>query len=67
MSTKSDPTSWVRSSYSAQGANCVEVSTNARTCAVRDSKNPTGRVLAYSSGEWAAFLQAVKAGAHDLP
>ncbi|MFE9102850.1 DUF397 domain-containing protein [Actinomadura geliboluensis] len=67
MSTKSDPTSWVRSSYSAQGANCVEVSTNARTCAVRDSKNPTGPVLTFTPGAWTALLQAVKTGTHDLP
>ncbi|MFE9102848.1 DUF397 domain-containing protein [Actinomadura geliboluensis] len=59
---------WRKSSHSqGGGTECVEIAQVGNSRAVRDSRNPTGPVLAYSSGEWAAFLQAVKAGAHDLP
>ncbi|MBB4773911.1 hypothetical protein F4557_002329 [Actinomadura catellatispora] len=35
-------------------------------CAVRDSKNPVGPVLALTRDEWATLLNTIKTGAHDL-
>ena len=58
---------WRKSTFSGnQGGNCVEVAElpdGGR--AVRDSKNPTGPVIAYTAAEWDAFLAGVKAGEFD--
>lgn len=55
---------WRKSSYSgSNGGACVEVaSAHSGVVAIRDSKNPTGPVLTFSTPEWATFLNAVKAG-----
>lgn len=34
--------------------------------ALRDSKDPTGPVLVFTSAEWAAFLAGAKDGEFDL-
>lgn len=54
---------WRKSSYSGQGANCVEVAPTRDGVAVRDSKDPDGPVLAVAPKDWAAFLGQIKAGA----
>ncbi|MFE9102849.1 DUF397 domain-containing protein [Actinomadura geliboluensis] len=60
--------SWRTSSHSLPaGTDCVEVAQARDACAVRDSKNPVGTVLTFAPAAWATFLQAIKAGAHDLP
>ncbi|MFE6778240.1 DUF397 domain-containing protein [Streptomyces sp. NPDC057702] len=59
---------WLTSSYSANGGQCVEVATNLAphdTIPVRDSKNPGGPTLAFSTPAWTAFIAGVKAG--DFP
>ncbi|WP_329024160.1 DUF397 domain-containing protein [Streptomyces sp. NBC_00690] len=55
---------WRKSSYSNQdGGACVEVSDGFDgTIPVRDSKNPSGPVLVFPSGEWSSFVTAVKDG-----
>ncbi|WP_202638138.1 DUF397 domain-containing protein [Bailinhaonella thermotolerans] len=59
---------WSKSSYSGEGANCVEVATAAdhrglgRLHLTRDSKDPQGGVLSFTPGEWRAFLDKVKHG-----
>jgi Domain of unknown function (DUF397). len=53
---------WRKSARSAQG-NCVEVARLAGgRVAVRDSKNPLGSVLVFTSAEWGAFVDGVKSG-----
>jgi hypothetical protein len=42
--------------------NCVEVADIAGGRVVRDSKNPTGPVLAFTEGEWTAFVAGVRDG-----
>ena len=57
---------WRKSSYSGSGDNCVEVamlSNGGR--AVRDSKNPGGPILTFTSGEWDAFIGGAKDGEFD--
>lgn len=55
--------SWVTSSLSRANGNCVQMAALPdRRVAVRDSKNPEGPHLHFSSDEWAAFLAGVKAG-----
>ena len=61
---------WRTSSYSGgNGGQCVEVATVQghngqpdRICAVRDSKNPCGPVLAFGPGQWQRFITAIKTG-----
>lgn len=55
-------TSWVKSSYSNTGANCVEVAhTSLGDVAVRDSKDPNGPVLRFTPATWQDFVQAITA------
>ncbi len=56
---------WIKSSYSANENQCVEIATLDNGTAIRDSKDPAGPVLRFTSAQWRAFLGAVKAGKHD--
>lgn len=47
---------WRKSTYSAEAANCVEIATTPSTIRIRDSKNPAGTWLAFSSLAWREFL-----------
>ncbi|MEU7041219.1 DUF397 domain-containing protein [Streptomyces varsoviensis] len=58
---------WRKSSYSGVNGNCVEVATPLpRSIDVRDSKDPQGPVLTFTSEAWSAFLGTVDEGAYDL-
>jgi len=46
--------------------NCVEVAFVDEAIAVRDSKNPTGPVLLFTTAEWDAFVGGAKDGEFDL-
>ncbi|MFB7383620.1 DUF397 domain-containing protein [Kitasatospora purpeofusca] len=57
------PVSWRKSSYSNNGGECVEIAPDMPGLVpVRDSKDPSGPVLAFPSDAWSAFLAAVQAG-----
>jgi hypothetical protein len=56
---------WLKSSYSGNTGNCVEVAMAGRVVAVRDSKDPAGPQLAFAPHEWRAFALKVKAGRHS--
>jgi hypothetical protein len=69
---------WRKSSRSGNGPNCVEVTLvdgaqaeaghkagSDRLYLVRDSKDPDGPVLAFTPGEWDAFIGGVKDGEFD--
>jgi Domain of unknown function (DUF397) len=52
---------WRKSSYSNNGGACVEVATNIPGfVAVRDSKDPSGPSLVFSSDAWQAFILTKK-------
>lgn len=56
---------WRKSTLSGGGDNCVEVAVatdGSGAVGVRDSKNPKGPVLVFSSSEWAAFVDGVRLG-----
>ncbi|WP_440100390.1 DUF397 domain-containing protein [Streptosporangium sp. H16] len=58
---------WRKSSLSGNGgADCVEVATDfPGIVAVRDSEDPSGPVLGFSSDGWRAFVGGVKGGEFD--
>jgi hypothetical protein len=59
---------WRKSSYSgANGGGCVEIAQfPASAVGVRDSKDPDGAKLVFSTDEWSAFVRGVKRGEFDL-
>ena len=58
--------SWVKSSLSFSNSNCVEVASLPEGgIAVRNSRHPDGPVLAFTPGEWHAFLGGARNGEFD--
>ena len=59
---------WKKSSRSNGngGNNCVEVANLDAAVAVRDSKDPSGPALIFSSASWTEFLNSAKAGEFDI-
>jgi hypothetical protein len=58
---------WRKSSYSANGANCVEITSNLPgVVAVRDSKDRQGPALVFTPEAWRAFLNGVRADKFGL-
>ncbi|HEY0699493.1 MAG TPA: DUF397 domain-containing protein [Micromonospora sp.] len=49
---------WRKSSRSGDLGACVEVAVAGPVVGVRDSKDPTGPVLLFPAGAWAAFATA---------
>jgi hypothetical protein len=53
---------WRKSTYSNNGGACVEVATNLPgVVAIRDSKDPAGPALIFSTDSWQAFIHGMKA------
>jgi hypothetical protein len=56
----------MKSSLSLANGNCVEVADLPdRGVGVRNSRNPDGLVLQFTSDEWSAFLGGVRNGEFD--
>ena len=56
MSTNGD---WHKSSYSANGGNCVEVRERPQGADVRDTQNRDAGRLSFRPGEWSALLNTI--------
>lgn len=56
---------WRKSTYSNDTGACVEVADLNAARAVRDSKNPDGAVLTFSTAQWSAFTAGIKEGQLD--
>ncbi|MEU6229103.1 DUF397 domain-containing protein [Streptomyces sp. NPDC047042] len=67
MTTKSPR--WFTSSYSNNGGACIAVAANLAgshdVVPVRDSKNPTGPVLDFTTASFVTFVAGIKAGRFD--
>ncbi|MEV5525814.1 DUF397 domain-containing protein [Streptomyces prunicolor] len=62
----SAPLAWVKSSYSGNNGNCVEVAAlpdGGR--ALRDSKTPSGPIVTLSDRNFAAFITGAATGEFD--
>jgi Domain of unknown function (DUF397) len=55
-----------KSSFSGTVGSCVEVAKVGNGVVVRDSKNPAGPMLWFSTLEWTAFLYGVLVGEFGL-
>jgi Domain of unknown function (DUF397) len=56
---------WRKARQSVANGACVEVAPMDGMVALRDSKNPDGAVLVYTSAEWRAFLHGARNGEFD--
>lgn len=56
---------WRKATASGTG-NCVEVARMSDSVLLRDSKKPEGAILAFSIGEWNAFIAGIRNGELDL-
>jgi hypothetical protein len=57
---------WIKSSRSGSGGgNCVEIADLDSHRAVRDSKDPTGLALRFTTDAWLVFTCAIRAGEFD--
>ena len=57
--------SWFKSQRSGNANNCLEVAFHEGDVLVRDSKDRSGPMLRFTSGEWDAFLHGAKNGEFD--
>ncbi|MGH3770793.1 MAG: DUF397 domain-containing protein [Pseudonocardiaceae bacterium] len=51
---------WHKSSHSHGNGDCVEVARAAALVGLRDSKDPTGPMLAFAPTGWSAFLAGAR-------
>ncbi len=67
MAIQQGKTTWRKSSYSLANGDCVEVASPlVRSIAVRDSKDPQGPALSFSTESWSAFVTTVNDGARSF-
>jgi hypothetical protein len=57
---------WRKSARSISNGACVEVAPATGTIVVRDSVNPAGAMISYSTETWQAFLADAKMGTFDF-
>jgi hypothetical protein len=52
---------WRTSRYSGGNLECLEIASDEQSVLVRDSRNPSGTVLEFSSSQWSSFIRRVRA------
>ncbi|MFF0450164.1 DUF397 domain-containing protein [Streptomyces sp. NPDC004609] len=59
--TSTEAPAWRKSSYSGNEDNCLEFADNQPgTVPVRDTKNPGGPALTFTTTAWNVFIQTIK-------
>ena len=58
-------TLWIKASASSGDAQCVEMRQRDGMVEVRDSKDPEGAILRFTSAEWSAWLDGARSGEFD--
>jgi hypothetical protein len=53
---------WRTSSYSSNGTDCVEVNPTASGISIRDSKDPAGPVITFTTEQWLLWLDELISG-----
>lgn len=53
---------WLKAQCSTGTGQCVEIASTAGKIAIRDSKDPDGPILVYTSSEFSAFLEGARNG-----
>jgi hypothetical protein len=56
---------WIKAAASGQGGNCVQMRRNRGGVEIRDSKDPGGPVLNFTTAEFAAWLDGAKKAEFD--
>ena len=56
---------WIKSSFSGAGSNCVELAVTAREIFLRNSNQPDDGTVTFTRSELAAFIAGCKAGEFD--
>lgn len=56
---------WLKAQASSANGQCVEVAAAVDKVAIRDSKDPYGPILVYTSAEFHAFLEDARNGEFD--
>jgi hypothetical protein len=57
--------SWLKALCSSVNGQCVELAAAVDKVAIRDSKDPNGPILVYTSAEFSAFLEGARNGEFD--
>ena len=64
-SADADCVEWRRAHPCSADGNCVEIAHTTDRIQLRDSKDPNGPTLTFTTDEWAAFTDGVRAGEFD--
>ena len=56
---------WLKAHSSTSNGQCVEIASAVGNIAMRDSKDPDGPILVYTSSEFRAFLDGARNGEFD--
>lgn len=60
-----EPTPWIKARKSSEGPTCVEQRRNGDVIEIRDSKDPHGPVLRFTTAEFDAWLDGARGGEFD--
>jgi hypothetical protein len=60
-----DGLAWLKAHSSTANGQCVEIASAAGNIAIRDSKDPDGPMLVYTTSEFRAFLDGARNGEFD--
>jgi hypothetical protein len=57
---------WLKAHSSTANGQCIEIASADGNIAIRDSKDPEGPILVYTTSEFRAFLDGARNGEFDI-